>query len=60
MEPFPVDYVVEVLPEDGVDGRLEVEIHSDAYRPADDGAADPRELGVVLSDIAFEPREPGS
>ena len=28
--------------------------------PADDGAADSRELGVVLSDLAFEPRQPGS
>jgi hypothetical protein len=55
-----VDYVVEVLPVDVVDGRLEVEIRSDIYRPADDGAVDPRELGVVLSDIALKPRDVGS
>jgi hypothetical protein len=58
--PLPVDYVVEVLPVDVVDGRLEVEIRSDIYRPADDGAVDPRELGVVLSDIALKPRDVGS
>jgi len=58
--PFPVDYVVEVLPDDVVNGRLEVEIRSDIYRPADDGSVDLRELGVVLSDIAFEPGDSGS
>jgi hypothetical protein len=54
--PFPADYEFEVLPDDVVDGRLEVEIRCDIYRPADDGAADSRELGVVFSDLAFEPR----
>jgi hypothetical protein len=58
--PFPADYELEVLPGDAVDGRLEVEICSDIYRPAEDGAADSRELGVVFSDLAFEPRQPGS
>jgi len=53
---FPADYEIEVLPDDAVDGRLEVEILSDAYRPAEDGAVDSRDLGVVLSDIAFQPR----
>ena len=58
--PFPADYAIEVLPGDIVDGRLEIEIRSDAYRPAEGGAADVRELGVVLSDVAFEPRNGGS
>jgi uncharacterized integral membrane protein len=58
--PFPADYAIEVLPGDIVDGRLEIEIRSDTYRPAEDGAADLRELGVVLSDVAFEPRDGGS
>ncbi len=58
--PFPADYGLDVLPGDSVDGRLEVEILSDVYRPADDGAADSRELGVVISDLAFELRLPGS
>jgi hypothetical protein len=60
IEPFPVDYMIEVLPDDVVDGRLEVEIHSDLYLPSDDGAVDPRELGVVLSEVSFKPRKPGS
>jgi hypothetical protein len=54
--PNPVNYEVEVLSGDAVDGRLEVEILSDAYRPAEDGAADSRELGVVLSEVSFEAR----
>ena len=58
--PFPADYAVEVLPADVIDGRLEVEIRSDTYRPAEDGAADSRELGVVLSELGFEPLHPGS
>ena len=58
--PFPADYRLDVLPGDAVGGRLEVEILSDVYRPADDGAADSRELGVVISDLAFELRQPGS
>jgi hypothetical protein len=53
---LPADYEIEVLPGDAVDGWLVVEISSDPYRPAEDGAADSRELGVVLSDLAFEPR----
>ena len=57
---LPADYEFEVLPDDVVDGRLEVEIRSDTYRPAGNSAADSRELGVVLSDLAFEPRSPGS
>jgi len=54
--PLPADYVLDVLPGDSVDGRLEIEIRSDTYRPADAGADDSRELGVVISDIAFELR----
>jgi len=57
---FPADYLVEVLPDDVIDGRLEVDLRSDIYRPAEDGAADSRELGVVLSDLAFELHQPGS
>ena len=57
---FPAVYAVEVLFDDVVDGRLEVEILSEIYRPAEDGAVDSRELGVVFSDLAFEPRQPGS
>ena len=53
---FPADYELDVLPADVISGRLEVEIRSDIYRPAEDGLADSRELGVVISDIAFEPR----
>jgi hypothetical protein len=60
VRPFPVDYVIEVRPDDVADGHLEVEIRSDFYRPADDGAADSRELGVVLSKVSFNPRKPGS
>jgi hypothetical protein len=55
-----VEYEVEVVPDDVIDGRLEVEIRSDTYRPAESGMADSRELGVVISDIAFEPRKSGS
>ena len=53
--PLPEVFEVEVLPSDALDGRLEVEILSDAYHPADDGLADLRELGVVLSSVEFEP-----
>jgi hypothetical protein len=58
--PIPADYEIEVLPGEGFDGRLEIEILSDPYRPADDGAVDARELGVVLSALTFEPRKDGS
>jgi len=53
--PSPADYEFEVLPDDVIDGRLEVEIRSDVYRPAEDGTADSRELGVVLSRVGFQP-----
>jgi len=53
--PIPAVYEVEVLPGEAVDGRLEVEIRSDKYLPANDGGADSRELGVVLSRVGFQP-----
>jgi hypothetical protein len=58
--PLPSDYWLDVLPTDAADGRLELEIRSDVYRPADSGSGDSRELGVVISELAFEPLEPGS
>ena len=51
----PAIFDVVVLPGEATDGRLEVEILSEAYRPADDGTADSRELGVVISGLEFEP-----
>jgi hypothetical protein len=53
----PAAYEVEVLHSDVVEGRLEVDIRSEPYRPTEDGRDDPRELGVVISEVAFEPRE---
>ena len=57
---LPSDYWLDVLPADTADGRLELEIRSNVYRPADSGSGDSRELGVVISELAFEPLEPGS
>ncbi len=57
--PEPGVFEVELPAAEGADGRLEVELVSDAYRPAHEGSADPRELGVVLSDLAFVPLRPG-
>jgi hypothetical protein len=42
------------------DERLEIELESAPYRPADDGLADPRELGVVLSSLEYKPGSSGS
>jgi DNA-binding transcriptional LysR family regulator len=53
--PAPAFFDVEVLAGETAGGRVEVEIVSDPYTPASDGGADHRELGVVLSEIAFEP-----
>jgi hypothetical protein len=53
---LPAVYELEVLPGDAVGGRLAIEILSDPYLPAEDGAVDSRELGVVLSEIGFQPR----
>jgi hypothetical protein len=39
-------------------GRLELELISEAYRPGAAGGDDPRELGVVLLGVAFEPDRP--
>jgi hypothetical protein len=51
----PADYTVEILPGEAIDGRLEVEVLSDPYLPSEHGKTDPRALGVVISDLAFEP-----
>jgi len=51
----PAFFDVEVLGSEAEGGRVEVEIVSDPYTPASNGGADHRELGVVLSEIAFEP-----
>jgi len=51
----PAFFDVEVLGSEAEGGRVEVEIVSDPYTPANNGGADRRELGVVLSEIAFEP-----
>ena len=53
--PAPAFFGVEVLAGETEGGRVEVEIVSDPYTPASDGGADRRELGVVLSEIEFEP-----
>jgi hypothetical protein len=58
--PRPGEIEVDVLPGEAPDGRLEIEISSEPYRPADDGGEDQRSLGVVLSEIAFEPLGGGS
>jgi hypothetical protein len=43
----------------GRHGRLRLEVVSVPYRPADDGRADSRELGVVVGDVDFMPRSRG-
>jgi hypothetical protein len=55
--PHPTDFEVGVLPGEAIDGRLEVEVLSDPYVPSDHGGEDRRSLGVVISDLAFEPWE---
>jgi len=54
------DHAVEILPGEAVDGRLEVEILSDPYVPSEHGGKDRRSLGVVISNLVFEPSETGS
>jgi hypothetical protein len=54
--PQPEEFVLEILTGGSFDERLELEIESVPYRPVDDGLADVRELGVVLSLLDFEPR----
>jgi hypothetical protein len=58
--PRPEVFDVEIPAGESSGGSLDVEITSDPYRPADDGSADRRELGVVLSHLEFLPGEPGS
>jgi hypothetical protein len=41
-------------------GSVELEIISEPYRPSDRGSADPRELGVVILGVRFEPSVPGN
>ena len=53
--PQPAFFEIEVLEGDAEGGWVEVEIVSDPYTPASDGGADRRTLGVVMSEIAFEP-----
>jgi hypothetical protein len=54
--PKPAKYVVDVQPGDAVDGRLEIEIISESFVPANHGSGDTRKLGVVLSEVEFVPR----
>jgi hypothetical protein len=56
----PADVEVDVLSEEAPNGWVEIEISSAPYRPADSGGEDRRSLGVVLSEIAFEPVDGGS
>ena len=49
-----------MLSGEAVDGRIEVEILSDPYVPAEHGGHDRRSLGVVISELEFEPRKAGS
>jgi hypothetical protein len=51
----PEFFDLELSGSDVEGGRVEVEIVSDAYQPAAEGSADSRVLGVVLSDVEFEP-----
>jgi len=57
--PRPVDVEVDVLSGEAPDGWVELEISSVPYRPADSGGEDRRSLGVVLSEVAFEPLDQG-
>jgi hypothetical protein len=52
---FPAPIVLEVPMPAAGDAGLEVELRSAPYRPSDDGSADRRSLGVVLSRVLFEP-----
>jgi hypothetical protein len=58
--PDPTDHEVEVLPGEAIEGRLEIEVLSDPYVPSEHGGEDRRSLGVVISDLEFEPRKKGS
>ncbi len=56
----PRRYVIEVPPSAGRTGTVELELVSVPYSPAAEGGRDSRTLGVVLSEVAFEPRRNGS
>lgn len=53
--PRPTWVAIEVAPGEAPEGRLELLITSLPYRPSEHGSGDRRELGVVLSEVAFEP-----
>jgi hypothetical protein len=53
--PRPRDVTIELDCGDVRDGRAELLVTSVPYRPSEHGSDDHRELGVVLSDVAFEP-----
>ncbi len=54
--PQPEEVEFRLWPDDCEGGRVQIEIVSDRYVPADSGGEDERELGVVLSGVFFEPR----
>lgn len=53
--PQPGYVELEVGPDDVAEDRVELVITSAPYRPSEDGSDDLRVLGVVLSEVAFEP-----
>jgi hypothetical protein len=55
----PTDFGVEILAGEAGDGPLEVEMVSDPYLPSEHGKNDLRSLGVVISELAFEPAGDG-
>ena len=52
---FPAPFVIHLPTTEIGEGGLEVELRSVPYRPSDHGSADTRSLGVVLSQVLFEP-----
>ena len=58
--PQRAEFEIEVLPDVGFSGQMEIEISSVAYTPASDGLSDPRQLGVVLFAVEFQPENPAS
>ena len=53
--PVPLDFTIDLSRANPADGRVKIEILSDAYVPAAHGLQDTRELGVVLSRLTFTP-----
>jgi hypothetical protein len=53
--PRPEWVAIEVAPGEASEDRLELLITSLPYRPSEHGSDDRRELGVVLSELGFEP-----